>query len=66
MPEPKELVINTTPIISLIAATGCLVLEMLPKLETILERELKYRGIIKDEQPYSAGLIGWIEIVALP
>ena len=38
-------------------------LEMLPKLETIMERELKYRGIIKDEQPYSAGLIGWIEVV---
>ena len=37
--------------------------EMLPKLETIMERELKYRGIIKDEQPYSAGLIGWIEVV---
>lgn len=38
-------------------------LEMLPKLETIMERELKYRGIIKDEQPYSAGLIGWVELV---
>lgn len=38
-------------------------LEMLPKLETIMERELKYRGIIKDEQPYSAGLIGWVEVV---
>lgn len=30
MPEPKELVINTTPIISLIAATGAL--DMLPLL----------------------------------
>ncbi len=30
MPEPKELVINTTPIISLIAATGTL--DMLPLL----------------------------------
>ena len=38
-------------------------LEMLPKLETIMERELKYRGIIKDGQPYSAGLIGWVELV---
>ncbi|MEQ1620581.1 MAG: SNF2-related protein [Methylococcales bacterium] len=38
-------------------------LEMLPNLETIMERELKYRGIIKDEQPYSAGLIGWVEVV---
>ncbi len=38
-------------------------LEMLPKLEMIMERELKYRGIIKDEQPYSAGLIGWVEVI---
>lgn len=38
-------------------------LEILPNLETIMERELKYRGIIKDEQPYSAGLIGWVEVV---
>jgi len=38
-------------------------LEMLPKLETIMERELKYCGIIKDGQPYSAGLIGWVELV---
>ena len=38
-------------------------LEMLPKLEMIMERELKYRGIIKDGQPYSAGLIGWVELV---
>jgi len=38
-------------------------LEMLPKLETIMERGLKYRGIIKDGQPYSAGLIGWVELV---
>jgi len=38
-------------------------LEMLPKLEAIMERELKYRGVIKDEQPYSAGLIGWVELV---
>lgn len=38
-------------------------LEMLPNLETIMERELKYRGIIKDEQPYSAGLIGWVEVI---
>jgi hypothetical protein len=37
-------------------------LAILPKLETIMERELKYRGIIKDGQPYSAGLIGWIEL----
>jgi len=35
-------------------------LELLPKIENIMERELKYRGIIKDDQPYSAGLIGWV------
>ena len=38
-------------------------LELLPKIENIMERELKYRGIIKDDQPYSAGLIGWVEII---
>lgn len=38
-------------------------LEALPQLETVMERELKYRGIIKDGQPYSAGLIGWVELV---
>ncbi len=27
--------------------------------ETIVERELKHRGIIKDDQSYSAELIGW-------
>ena len=37
-------------------------LAMLPKLEMVMERELKYRGIIKDGQPYSAGLIGWVEL----
>lgn len=37
-------------------------LALLPNLESVVERELKYRGIVKDEQPYSAGLIGWLNI----
>lgn len=38
-------------------------LAILPNVEAVMERELKYRGIIKDGQPYSAGLIGWVELV---
>jgi len=38
-------------------------LEMLSKIEIVMERELKYRGVIKEGQPYSAGLIGWIGLV---
>ncbi len=38
-------------------------LELLPKIENIMERELKYRGIIKDDQPYSASLIGWVIVM---
>ena len=35
----------------------------LSSVEPMLERELGHRGIIKDHQPYSAGLIGWINVV---
>ncbi|WNB74593.1 DEAD/DEAH box helicase [Methylomonas koyamae] len=37
-------------------------LPLLPKLEMVVERELKFRGIVKEGQPYSAGLIGWLDI----
>jgi len=32
----------------------------LSDIEPLLERELKHRGIVKDSQPYSAELIGWV------
>jgi SNF2 family DNA or RNA helicase len=38
--------------------------KILPKLEMFMERELKYRGVIKEGQPYSANLIGWVEMQA--
>lgn len=37
-------------------------LALLPKLETVVERELKFRGIVKEGQPYSASLVGWLDV----
>jgi SNF2 family DNA or RNA helicase len=33
------------------------------EIEPMLERELKHRGVVKEHQPYSAGLIGWVSVI---
>ena len=35
---------------------------MLEASETILERELRHRGLIRDHQTYSGRLVGWVSV----
>lgn len=36
---------------------------MLEIAEAVVERELRHRGLVKDHQPYSGKLVGWVEAV---
>ncbi|MFC1336565.1 MAG: hypothetical protein G8D91_18015 [gamma proteobacterium symbiont of Clathrolucina costata] len=36
---------------------------LLKKMEAVLEREIRHRGAVDANQPYSARLVGWIKVV---
>lgn len=36
---------------------------LLRSMETVLEREIKHRGAVAQDQPYSASLVGWLAVV---
>nr|WP_255612672.1 SNF2-related protein [Alcanivorax sp. 1008] len=38
--------------------------DLLSGMESVLEREMRHRGLVNEEQPYNARLIGWISIVS--
>lgn len=40
-------------------------LVLLRSMETVLEREIKYRGAVAQDQLYSASLVGWLAVVWL-